>query len=306
MHLILIFLLITNVFTVYLLLQDNDTSSGSEFELLSPQVARLEVDEFLEKQDALSASYFSLKNTINSTIIKGNGNYSVYVEDLTTGAWIGINEKVSFVPASLVKVPVVVGVMNRVQDGEISLNDQFELIESDIDCEFGDLCEMGVGYKTTIGDLVQLSLKESDNTAHRALLRLLDAEKMQEAAVSSGINMEAGRSITTKQYSNVFRSLYYSTYLRRPFSEYILSEMIETPYEDAAAAGLPSDVKFSHKIGVHSDNGILSMHDCGIVYLPKKPYLFCVMTRGVQQEQAKEIISQISKTTFEYMERSIG
>jgi beta-lactamase class A len=306
MHIILIFLLITNIVTVYLLMQGSGTGSASEFELLSPQIAKLGVDEFLEKQDALSASYYELRNSINSTIIKGNDNYGFYMEDLITGAWIGINEKGNFMPASLIKVPVAVGVMKKVQDGDMSLDDEWTLIESDIDYSFGDLCEKGAGYTTTIGNLVELSLKESDNTANTALSRTLTTKNLQEAVIACGLHLPNSSTsslyITPKEYSNVFRSLYFSTYLRRPFSEFVLSEMINTSYENFVAGGLPSSVKFSHKIGeIDYGNGEIFLHDCGIVYLPKKPYFICIMTNNVQKEEVEETMSRISKTVFEYM-----
>ena len=38
---------------------------------------------------------------------------SVYYKDLTTGAWIGVNEKEDFIPASLNKVPLMMALYKK-------------------------------------------------------------------------------------------------------------------------------------------------------------------------------------------------
>ena len=69
-------------------------------------------------------------------------------------------------------------------------------------------------------------------------------------------------------------------------------------------AGLPKDVTIAHKFGEHvsGSNGVISsveLHDCGIVYAPKKPYLLCVMTRGSDFDKLSGIIKSISNMVYE-------
>ena len=66
------------------------------------------------------------------------------------------------------------------------------------------------------------------------------------------------------------------------------------------STGIPSSVEFSHKIGINDDPNGLYIHDCGIVYLPGKPYFICVMTKNVRGNVAEDVMYRISKTVFDY------
>ena len=67
-------------------------------------------------------------------------------------------------------------------------------------------------------------------------------------------------------------------------------------------AGLPSDVKISHKFGEREakENGVTiqQLHDCGIVYYPKYPYLICIMTKGKDFNKLSGVIADISKIVY--------
>jgi hypothetical protein len=56
----------------------------------------------------------------------------------------------------------------------------------------------------------------------------------------------------------------------------------------------------SHKFGERKflDSGETQFHDCGIVYLPKKPYLLCIMTRGTDLNKATKVIKNISQAVY--------
>ena len=66
---------------------------------------------------------------------------------------------------------------------------------------------------------------------------------------------------------------------------------------------MPSDIQIAHKFG---ERGIArvgkpeqkQLHDCGIVYYPKRPYLLCVMTRGEDFDKQARIIQDISKIVY--------
>ncbi len=151
--------------------------------------------------------------------------------------------------------------------------------------------------------LITETLQKSDNTAGRALLRQLNTDEMMSARTAMGLDWPKDRDALTKaspkEYANIFRSLYVSTYLRRTFSNSILSILADTPHQNQLPAGLPPEVKISHKFGVTPYGQ--SSHDCGIVYLEKKDYLICVMSENATSSEADRIIADISKITYEFM-----
>ena len=110
------------------------------------------------------------------------------------------------------------------------------------------------------------------------------------------------RLFSTKEYTNFFRSLYISSYLRRPLSEFALSLLITTEFSSQIPAGLPQGVRVAHKLGINSDEKIF--HDCGIVYLPQKHYLLCVMSKNSTQEESDRVISNVSKAVYAYRSKN--
>ena len=67
-------------------------------------------------------------------------------------------------------------------------------------------------------------------------------------------------------------------------------------------AGIPDSLKVAHKYGLYTDesNGSFSLHDCGIFYYTKDPYIFCVMTKGYSVEELESFISTISGFVYRY------
>ncbi|MFA5246922.1 MAG: serine hydrolase [Candidatus Micrarchaeia archaeon] len=280
-----------------------------EFELLSPEVAWLDVNEFLAKQKTFTVSYQTLKPQLNSTLNNPmvQGNYGIYLEDLTSGAWLGINEKEMFVPMSLLKVPTMVAVLKKVELGDISLDQKLAIQEEDLNAVSGSLAQKGAGYEITVRDLLRIMIKESDNTALLTFnKRVITLDELDEAKTAMGIKDSTNNdeAISPKAYSNILRSLYLSSYLRRPFSQIALSIMSETDYNTQLPAGVPAGVKVAHKVGFDASYGIY--HDCGIIYLPTKPYILCMMSTNANYNEANSVISEISNKAYNHMEGELN
>jgi beta-lactamase class A len=278
----------------------------NRFELLSPSIAKLNTDAFLEKQKTSSINYWELKEQILKQIEKApDSNYGIYFEDLSTGSWIGINEKEQFYPRSLFKVPLMVALLKKVEEGEISLDQKVKISLNDIDNDYTNIGINQVGIEFSVEELLKRMIQESDNTAMRALANnfVTDEDYVRTIGMMGLYNTQEEQSISAREFSNMFRSLYFSTYLRRPFSELALSILVGTKFYSQLPAGLPENVLISHKIGFDYEKGYF--HDCGIIYLPSKHYLLCVMSSNTSPENADEMISSISRIVYEYNEKII-
>ena len=80
----------------------------------------------------------------------------------------------------------------------------------------------------------------------------------------------------------------------------VLSALTNTDYEDRITLGVPDNIKVSHKIG----NEIQTYNDCGIVFGPS-PYVLCILTKEVHEDQALTIIPKISLLVWEYINQQI-
>jgi len=282
----------------------NVDASNSDNQLLSPDLAWLNIDVFLEKQNTVMSSYGDLEKTLSFVLDSARGDYSLYFEDLTTGAHIGIREQEKFAPLSLLKVPLMIATLKEIEMGVVSLNQKVVLDKEDIDFQSGKLWEKGAGYEITVKDLLIYLIKYSDNTAVYALNRHVVSEKyVIESRLLTGLssvsNITVDDRISPQGYSDMLRGLYFSNYLRKPFSELGLALMSDTDFNSQLPAGLPKNIRVAHKVGVYATEGYY--HDCGIIYVPGKPYLLCVMSNNTDSGEADKIISEVSKIVYEYV-----
>lgn len=275
--------------------------------LLSPRI----YSGLLEPKSYMIVSFAPLKEKINSYITKKNLNVSVYVENFRNGAYMGINEKQGFFPASLIKLPVAVLIAQKIEDGELSFDTMLEINDSDRTSSFGEL------YKTKesqlpVSVLLEKMLKESDNTAFRVLVRHLDADDFQLVLDYYNIDVSAdfqdGPSyqnlISAKAVSTLFSSLYFSTVLGAENSEYLLSLMADSDFDVGQAAGIPKDVVIAHKFGwTHYDN-FNYFHDCGIMYIQESRIFYCIMTKDLNEKQATEAIGRIVNEIYYYVKNT--
>src|SRR5918998_6694687 len=100
-----------------------------------------------------------------------NGISGLYVRDLEGGFGYGVRPDERFFTASIIKVPVMVAVYRKVDEGELSFSQMIEIKEEDWAAGAGWLQWERAGTKQTVGDLLVLMMTQSDNVATNALVR---------------------------------------------------------------------------------------------------------------------------------------
>jgi beta-lactamase class A len=126
-----------------------------------------------------------------------------------------------------------------------------------------------------------------------------------------GINMpeiyNPENVMPVRDYASFFRILYNASYLNRDMSEQALKLLSTVEYKNGLSGGIPQTVPLSHKFGeresLTDDKKVIrQLHDCGIVYHPKRPYLICVMTKGENFSDLSKAIIGISKLVYEQID----
>jgi len=261
-------------------LKKNQANIRNRYTLLNPSAALIEKNNLL-------VNFQSLRDSLTAKYER-RGDYlvSLYFEYLPTGASISINKDEKIWPASLIKIPVAMAVMKKVEKGTWKLDNELVILDEDKDNEFGELFKQPTGTTMTIGRLLRESLVNSDNTAHFVLLRNLDDGELEDVYIHLGMDdiidalkrapeaSAADNRITAKRYSVFYRSLYNATYLTPEYSNRFLEILRDVPREHLSA-GLPADVVFAHKTGIRTDERVWA--DSGVVYLSGRPYLLTVM-----------------------------
>lgn len=274
--------------------KNSDASSlENKFNLLNP--AR----NFFKQED-LIINFQPLRDYLNDKY-ETDQNISVYFEYLPTGVNIALNKDAEFYPASLLKVPVAIAVVKKIERGDWRWTNELVLMSTDKDDEFGSLYKEKTNSTHTIEDLVRRSLSDSDNTAHFILVRNLETSEVGDIYDHIGLIgfLKTDGKLSAKRYSAMFRSLYNASYVSEDNSQKLLSYLSQSEFKEFIESALPQDVVFSHKIGIAREQKVFL--DSGVVYLKNRPYILTVMIRDTTKQKAKEIMEDISEKVYNYV-----
>ncbi len=278
------------------------TSETDKFPLLSKRI-------FAENQNDIIINFIPLRVAMKDYISKQTAGIGIYFEYLPSGISIGVNDRDEVRLASLSKVPLAMSIYRAIEKEEFTKNEELTIKKEHLDKGFGTLWQKGEGAKLPVSDLINLLLTESDNTAYNVLFDELTTSEINDVYENLDIILgedKQGPIVSPKSYSSIFRSLYLSSYLARESSNEILKIMTKSDFNDKIVAGIPADVQISHKIGVFEtlDDGNVYI-DCGIVYVPQRPYIICAFVKG-SNEDANTHISHLSEMIYKYIVKVKG
>ncbi len=263
-----------------------------------------------------SSRFVELKGDIEDSIRQAQDGgvveiASVYIRELDSGDWTGVNMDESYSPASLMKLPIFMAHLKQSESVPELLQKTITIGEDPTPGSIQDIPPqktLEIGETYTVETLLQYMMLYSDNRATQVLLSSANIAILDEVLEDLAIPVpDEGTSLTinAREYSRFFRLLYNDTYLRDDLSEYALEVLSRVDYDDALAVGVPSRIAVAHKFGEASvvlADGIRGheLHDCGIIYAAS-PYVLCVMTRGKDVDQLQTLIAEISGDTYTAM-----
>lgn len=253
-----------------------------------------------------------LKQFVQSLESKaGIERVGVYYRDLNNGPAFGINQNEGFVPASLLKVPIMMALLKAADDKPEILNQRIafntpqstEYFNQQVDPE--SVLVPGTSY--TVLELINRMIVYSDNEAAVLLAGAVGLENQGELFRLLGVEPSAitdpRATLSVRQYAAFFRILFNASFVSQKHSEVGLEILSRAKFDQGLRKGIPADVPSSHKFGERKlENGMQHFHDCGIIYYPKHPYLLCVMTQGQDPTMLENAIAEISKFTYTQVE----
>lgn len=233
---------------------------------------------------------------------------SVYFRDLNNGPWFGVNEQEKFIPASLLKVPVMLAAFKEDEKDPGFFETKVRYVaDSGADNQnirTGEALRSGENYTTR--ELMEYMIQNSDNQALTALSGALPEGSFEKVMEDFGIPIPTSTTVDflgVHRYAGFFRILFNASYLSRTSSEEALKILSKSQYKDGIVAGLPSGMTVAHKFGertimIGDKLAGRQLHDCGIVYYPNRPYLLCIMTRGSEYIKLSAVIRDLSEAVY--------
>lgn len=302
---LLAFSIALNIFAALIIYKNSpEVSSVKRFNALQQKYPLVSKRVLLDFPQDILINFLDLRNELRKIATPLNSSFGLYFEYLPTGTSININGTNEFHAASLFKLPVIMSYYRHRERMGVKDDPMITITKQMIDDQFGDLWKKGPGTKIRASEAIRLAIEDSDNTAARALVSLIDEQDFQNVYQGLDIDLNSdneGALLSAKNYSSILKALYFSSVLNRDSSEEILDLLTKTKFPDKLVAGVPSNILVAHKIGDYNDEkGNEAFMDCGIVYVPRRPYILCMLS--VSDEQTtRERMQLISKTIYDYV-----
>lgn len=305
------FLIIVTVFSVclsmvlgVLYIQNRSRADENSYPLLAKRL-------FLENPSDVLIDFDPLRKEIKTYLSQTGLTHSFYFEYLFTGSNIRDGKNDKLVGASLMKIPIVMDLYKAAEQGKIDLDAKVKVPANAAeaapdDKQYGNQKQLQPGEHITLREAAKIALRESDNMA---AFIVFEATKDLLAAEDQAINNldvetqtgEAGQVnyalIDARSYASFLKCLYFSCFLSFDNSHEILDYLGDSADVSRIRAGVPDGVEIIHKIGSFSD---ITQSDCGIVYVPNRRYLLCVML-DTDAQTASRHIQKISEMTYIYV-----
>lgn len=286
---------------------DND-----KYKFLRPFIASGYKDNNEKESLKWFPSERNLKNLVQDAVSENKDiTTSVFFLNLNNSGWFSVNPGDTFIPASLLKLPMFISYY-KLHESE---KDLFEKQINYTGENFNSFKNIGNGTITpgntyTVKELMREMIVNSDNNALQLLYKYRE-ESLRSVFADMNIplpnndqDISSKDFMTARDVGRFLLVLYNSSYLSLENSEEALHILSESVFKEGIVAGVPEGTVVSHKFGERTlnQNGQnlgAELHDCGIVYHPNIPYIVCIMTKGDDLESEKFQIQKISKIIYE-------
>ena len=261
-----------------------------------------------------------LEASLKEAIGDYHGQIGIYVKNLRTGKVVTINADTVFPTASIVKVPILVGVMDKIEKKELSYDSSLTYKDSLYYAGSDILGSFKNNEKIALKKLIMLMLTTSDNTASLWLQSLagggtrineiMDGLGLKETRVNSRTpGRENFRAIyqwaqtTPLEMGTLFEKIYKSEVFSPAACDRMLRCLGRNFWdENEAISVIPPTIE------VFSKNGCVnaSRSEAMIVNAHRNPYVFCIFTknnkdtRWTHDNEAWVLARKISKLLWEY------
>lgn len=249
-------------------------------------------------QDSAEPSLESARPEIEARVRAHRGVAGVAVIDLASGSRFGIRENEVFPSASLVKIPIMIDIFARVEEGAMSMDEPLTFLDIDRTDGSGVLRHLTAPKEVTVWDATFLMISVSDNAATDLLLAKLSPRSINERIQSLGfgstrlflpaVNAGPGESptpnesgayglgtTTPSEIAEMLALIYEGEVVSEAASRSMMEILGFQLYEEGLPRYIPDASRVAHKTG----STPTSRNDCGVVLAPQRDFVLCVMTK---------------------------
>lgn len=265
-----------------------------------------------------------LQENIEEVIQRFNGDIGIYVKNLRTGKIVLINADTIFPTASIVKVPILIGIMDKIHRGELAYDSTLVYKDSMLYEGVDILGSFKNDEKILLKKVIMLMLTTSDNTASLWLQSLAGkGSRINEILDSLGLvytrvnsrtpGRENNRTLygwgqtTPKEMGIIFEKIYRNEIFSASVCDRMMRSLGRNYWDlNEAISQIPPYIE------VFSKNGCVnaSRSEVLLVNAPNNPYIFCIFTKNNKDTQwthaneAWALARKISLMLWKYFEKN--
>lgn len=254
-------------------------------------------------------------------LVRGfQGDVGIYVENLKTGRIAEINSDTIFPTASMIKVPIMCGVFDKIEKGELKYDDILLYKDSLLYAGEDILGSFKDGEKIKLGKVQMLSITTSDNTASLWLQKLVGGENINKWLDANGFkstrmnSRTAGRQgdwrkygwgqTTPREMATLVKMIHQGRAVSPAASERMYRNMVRIYWDAEALSQIPPYVQAASKQGAVDR----SRSEVVLVNAPHGDYVFCITTKNQKDtswtpdNEGYRLIRALSKLLWNYYE----
>lgn len=234
-----------------------------------------------------------LQNEITNLVKGFHGGVGVYVYDLSKNKIAAVNADTIFPTASMVKVPILVGLMHKISNGELTWHQDMLFTDSVRYSEGQEiLASFKDSSKIALNVLVMLMMSMSDNGASLWLQGLsgggeqinkyLDSLGMKDTRVNSRTpgrkenwNQYGWGQTTPREMATLVKMIAENKIIDKQISERMLRMMSRQFWDEDAISQIPPNIFIADKSGA-----VDATRDEVLYVNGKNPYIFCICTKN--------------------------
>ncbi len=234
----------------------------------------------------------------------------VYIKPSWTDNYININGDSVFPAASLIKIPIAVILLQKIDKKEISWDKVLTLKHYHYASGAGYLRTRKIGTKLTLREAFRLMLTISDNTATNMIIDVLGGVtatnkqisklKLKNTKLVSWLGDFKGTNKTCPcDLANLLERSLEGELLLKSSRKVLKSTLLDVQNKSLIKNGLGRYTRFAHKTGTIG----ICVGDAGIIYFPfgKKVAISIIVKRPFNSLNGQKIIREISRLIYEYL-----
>lgn len=235
----------------------------------------------------------ALEKKIQNLIRGFNGIIGIYVKELKHDKVVSINADTLFPTASMVKIPILIGIMDKINKGELQYHQPLIYKDSLLYAGVDILGSFKNNETIELSKVMMLSLTMSDNTASLWLQSLaggglrinqiLDSLGFKQTRVNSRTKgREANREnygwgqTTPLEIAGIMEKLFKGDIISKESSARMIRLLGRNYWDEYAISAIPSTVFVASKGGAVNE----SRSEILLVMAPHHPYIFSICTKN--------------------------